>query len=299
MVDPRKQLIDAIPSRLIGEFGQRGHHKGRGPLSPYDPWWWPVTPSHVVGNWGLTIEQGARILPKWPVSEEDLPSGRKNDVFFSLCQVPPRALKATPNTESSFLGSLGATAGCIMVLGERPSFNRSFADAAGKLLECIAEIELHLVYENGRISEQRLLANKPGELGPLNVHVTDIVKFRGPTGRDDSGYDSKLPKIFDGPDPERMITLSVECLAAEIRLLDPVMILRTNLAKDAMEQIRQRHPEIVRTTFAAIDEHPGRVEVAHWKDQGAPADWLLRIREKLMKNVRLAEDVRSRFVLTL
>jgi hypothetical protein len=278
---PNKPLVEALVSKLIDQFGRRGHHKGRGPLSPYDPWWWPITPANVVGNWGLTPEQGARVLQQWQLQQWHLPPGHRNDVFFSLCYVPRRVTNA-----AILRGSIGATAKCIFVLGERPSFNRSFAHAAGKLFKRIGSIQGYDVLENN-------------ENGALNVHVSDVVKFRGPTPRDVPGYNSQPPLIFDGPDPERMIDISVECLAGELRLLDPVLVLRTHLAKRAMGEIRQRYPGAVKATFDEIEQHRGLVEVLHWSSDADPNNWRLRIREKLTKDSALAEQVGASFTLHL
>lgn len=305
MILPNKDLIDVITSKLINEFGKRGHHKGRGPMSPYDPWWWPVIPSNVVENWGLTSEQGARILEQWAPREWDLPPGRRNDVFSSLCHVPIRASRRTGTAtigvpdSTPFRGSLGATEKCIMVLGERPSFNRSFSAAASKLLKRIASIHVYSVPGNDCAAENQLLSAKAGEPGCLNVHVSDVVKFRGPTGRDGPGSNFELPLLFDAPDPERMITISVECLAEELRLLNPVMILRTDMARVAMKRIRQCYPGAIGSVFAEIDAHPGLVEVVHWTTDDGPANWPLRIRENLVNDSDVAERVRSSFELTL
>jgi hypothetical protein len=289
IVEANKSLVEALTSKLIEEFGKRGHHKGRGTLSPYDPWWWPATPANLVENWGLTREQGETVLQQWYP-----PAGHRNDVFASLCDVPLRV-----SNDVGFRGSIGATARCIFVLGERPSFNRSFASASTKLLKRIESLQAYYVFEINPLCDLKFIRAKADAEGSLNVHVTDVVKFRGPTPRDGPGCSSQLPLIFDGPDPERMIHVSVQCLEEELRLLDPVLILRTHLAKKAMGEIRSRYPDSGKAIFDEIEQHPGLVEVLHWSSDADSNDWPLRVRERLSKDTALTQRVGANFSLHL
>jgi hypothetical protein len=94
-----------------------------------------------------------------------------------------------------------------------------------------------------------------------------------------------------------MVDISVECLQGEIRVLEPVLILRTHLAKAAMEQIRDQYPSSVSDTFDQIEEHPGLVEVVHWSSN-SDSSWRLRIQERLTKDADLAARVESTFNLS-
>jgi hypothetical protein len=96
------------------------------------------------------------------------------------------------------------------------------------------------VFEINPVCDLKLIRSKTEEGGALNIHVTDVVKFRGPTVRDGPGRAPQLPLILDGPDPERMIDISVKCLAEELRLLDP-FARRGHTEQPAINQINIEH----------------------------------------------------------
>jgi hypothetical protein len=96
-----------------------------------------------------------------------------------------------------------------------------------------------------------------------------------------------------------MIDISVECLQEELRLLDPVLLLRTHLARRAMGEIRKRHPGAVKAIFDRIEQHPGLVEVLHWSSDKDRNNWPLRVRERLTKDAALAERLGANFNLYL
>lgn len=179
----------------------------------------------------------------------------------SLCEVPQNGAEYP-----DFGGSLAATSNCIMVLGERPSFNTSFGSAVSKLHKRIRTIGAAFTPEQDR--------------APSNTHVCDLVKFRGEPGF-----------ILDGPDPEAIISLSMNCLTAELDYLDPVLILRTDLARKAMRKIRRSFPHLVTVAFEKVDQHPGLVEVLHWSSNKGISNWPTSIKAKFDADPELSARV--------
>src|SRR5258708_2424105 len=95
-----RSIVDVIRFYLLNEFSRHDR----------DPWWWPLDPAKDLKDWGL--------LP----GDKDI-AGK----FRSLCPNEPT------RTFPGFLGSLGATPGCIFVVGERPSFGKHYAHYTGSI----------------------------------------------------------------------------------------------------------------------------------------------------------------------
>jgi hypothetical protein len=226
---------------LFGKFGTHPHKRRwqDGEPASYDPWWWPVDPASTPAHWGLSEE----------MSEE----------FWSLCEVPTKG-KAFPG----FTGSLGAQAGCVLILGERPSFSQSYARAVSRLHKRILLV--------AQIPELAGTAQRAG------FHVSDLIKIRG-------------DGLRDGLTPE-MLQLSLECLNEELKTLQPVLVLTTDMALNAM-QVALADFGIDKTLLSPLLAHPCLVPVPHWCNKPPPAEWQDRVRRHLQECARhLPECVR-------
>lgn len=231
---PFQPLVDLIRKHLLGEFRQHGIREGRtcirkGIGSPqyYDPWWFPVDPADQPECWGL--------LPT-EVME-----------FESLCEVYQHR-----KTFQGFRGTIGACPQAVFVIGERPSWNDSYA---GAVTDLVARLEL--LEKCPEVAE--FLGRAPG------FHVTDAIKIRG------SGITDNLPR--------RIVELSVKCLCAEFQLLQPVPMIILPVTKS---MARRRAGNVVRYLSeklgkeSCLDEilrHPMVVTVPHWTCLDDPHEW--------------------------
>jgi hypothetical protein len=73
--------------------------------------------------------------------------------------------------------------------------------------------------------------------------------------------------------------------------LDPLLILRTDLARKGMNAIRRCYPATVQNAFERIEECPGLIEVVHWSTNNRLTDWDDQIRTKLLEQQGLGEEV--------
>jgi hypothetical protein len=117
-------------------------------------------------------------------------------VFESLNAGAPHPSKDTRRYEA-FAGSVSAGSGCVWLLSSRPSTG-TFAGSVGTLYSA-------MVNEGA------------GREGIVEMHVTDLAKFRGP---DESDLGMS----------ERLYRISVECLLREYEATKPSLILITKLA---------------------------------------------------------------------
>ena len=198
---------------LASEFGQHGSTLHGAVMRPYDPWWWPVDPANTSELWGLKPEHEQQ--------------------FLSLCTVP-RGKSA--NLYSGFGGSLSAQRGSVFVVGERPSFNRSYANAVTYL--------------------HRLLPRP--QAGTRSLHFTDVIKFRG--------------KRLNDHLTKRMIEISTRCLVDEVELLDPSGVLITDMALDGLKAMAQSW-NLASVRLAPLIQDSRLKVVPHWKKHGATAAW--------------------------
>lgn len=224
-------LIEIIRGHLLHEFTkhiqdkERRAKRGRDkPLPEYcDPWWWPLDPANELKHWGLLPGDDA-----------------VDDKFRSLRPKQPRG--GYPH----FIGSLGAKAGCVFVIGERPSFAENYGNYMWKL--------------DRRLN---LLRNLP-ELGTFlqqapEFHVTDCIKFRG-------------DPLRDRPTNE-MLDISRRCLSAEFDLLNPKMVLVTCMAGEEVLQFLLHH--LQRRHL----RHSKFVVVPHWSREFNEDEWVTRVRD--------------------
>jgi hypothetical protein len=230
-VSVNSALVQIVQSLLVPEFRQHGRHPGRsryhdGKLIPadYDPWWWPVDPANSHAHWGLTSSQD------WE--------------FQSLCRVP-----RTGKEYESFGGSLGAEPGCVVVVGERPSFNDSYASAIRHL-----RVGLDLLRASTALTERLG--------GPPMFHITDLVKFRGMSFRDNLA--------------DKMLDISARCLEKEFVVLRPKIVLLTDMAEKRLREVDDR---LGRNTpvVGLILNHPMLVRVPHWSRAGSSTTWVTAI----------------------
>jgi len=229
-----KDLTDIIRCHLLDEFTKHGQDKERctkrgrnKPLPEYcDPWWWPLDPANELRHWGL------------------LPGDDAVDAKLrSLRPVEPGRSYPT------FLGSLGARAGCVFIVGERPSFCERYGLYMRKLYP-----RLNLLHSLPELADFLQQA--------AEFHVTDYLKFRGSDFQD---------KLCQG-----MIDISQRCLSAEFDLLKPKLVLLTCMAgKDVLEFLShhlQRH--LQRSKF---------VVVPHWSRRFDEHEWVSRVRDAIRK----------------
>jgi hypothetical protein len=155
-----------------------------------DPWWWPKGPGTVPEDWGLTN------LPASVI--ESLRAGARKDTR-----------SATPRY-SGFAGSVAAEEGCAWLVSIRPS-RGSFQASVGPLYTALAN-------------------RSPNASVLIEVHVTDLIKFRGPT---------RATECFAEID-EPMLQTSIDCLAAEYLSAKPSRILLVDLASKALTNPNSR-----------------------------------------------------------
>jgi hypothetical protein len=232
MLWPGGSIADLIRSHLLDEFDKHSR----------DPWWWPLDPATDLRHWGLSAD------------DKDVAAK-----FASLC--PSKPNRAYPG----FLGSLGATPGCVFIIGERPSFGKHYAHYVGALqrrlilLRRLPEL-VHLL--NGHQPE---------------FHVTDLIKFRG------QGFNDSLS--------ERMIAISLNCLRAEYELLKPKIVLLTCMAEERLPGYRRRSK--LQASFDATQFHwllrlkaggdrPLLIDVPHWSKGFAEHEWESRVRDAIL-----------------
>lgn len=218
------ELVALVRKHLLPLFRKFGSHPQRrrwqdGEAAFYDPWWWPVDPASSPADWGLSEEMA--------------------DEFWSLCEVP-RSGRGFPG----FQGSLGAKTGCIMILGERPSFSQSYAKAVTRLHKRITLVS--------QIPELKETVEETG------FHVSDLIKIRG-------------TNLRDGLTKE-MLSLSLDCLNDELQTLQPAMVLATGMAVDAMRNTLN-HFDIDETALSPLLSHSCLVAVPHWCASQPPQVW--------------------------
>ncbi len=208
-------LVALIRDHLVPEFGHHGKHPARsryfGDLpSPayFDPWWWPVDPANRPELWGL--------------------QSNERDQLNSLCEMP-----CDGNSYRGFQGTLGARVGCIMLIGERPSFNTRYGSAVSPVYKLL----------------KRLAAEHEKSLE--DFHVTDLIKFRGEPGRSREDLTSQ------------MIDVSVGCLSAELSALSPESVFLTDMANDLIQFVQSKL-NVLDKRLDSVVSHPRKVIVRHW-----------------------------------
>jgi hypothetical protein len=219
---------------LLPEFQKHGRHPGRRYLvdgqlvaARYDPWWWPLDPATKPEHWGLDAAH--------------------SDALQSLHE-----RRATSKQFPGFLGSLGAQRGCVFILGERPSFNVSYASAVTSLYEQIQ-----------RLSRMPELVERIGS--SVTFHVSDLLKFRGENWNDGL--------------TELMLEISGACLHEEMKLLQPSLVIVTDMARRRLQKVEQHLPAEV---VSQLREHPASIVVPHWKTARARSDgWSGMVRAAL------------------
>jgi hypothetical protein len=165
-------------------------------------------------------------------------------VFESLNAGAPHPGKDTRRYEA-FAGSVSAGRGCAWLLLSRPSAG-TFAGSVGTLYSAFVN-------------------EGAGQEGIVEVHVTDLAKFRGPDERD-IGMD------------ERLYRVSVECLLAEYEATNPALVLittlalkkltsRTSILTGARRSWAQDKATAPLNEFLTMLESSGRA-VPHWRSPG-------------------------------
>jgi hypothetical protein len=219
MLKINTDLQNIYLKHLASEFGQHGSTLHGGVPRSYDPWWWPVDPANSRQLWGLKPEQEQQ--------------------FLSLCTVPQRK---RASLYSGFGGSLCAQKNCVFVVGERPSFNRSYASAVTFL--------------------HRLLVR--AESITKSIHFTDVIKFRG----------KRLNDHLTKP----MIAISTRCFVDEVELSDPSGVVITDMALDGLKALVQPW-NVTSVRLAPLIQHSRLKVVPHWKKRGAAAAWTEALRD--------------------
>ncbi len=176
-------------------------------------------------------------------------------VFESLNAGAPHPGKRALRYEA-FAGSVSAGSGCVWLLSSRPSTG-TFAGSVGPLYGA-------------------LVNEAAGGEGIVEMHVTDLAKFRGPDDRD-TGMD------------ERLYRRSVECLLREYEATKPSLILITKLAlakltrsKSVLSDARRSWAADKGTSpfneFLVMLESCGR-RVPHWKSPDFSAAMTRELRD--------------------
>ena len=228
-------LVNIVQSILVPEFRRHGKHSSRTETARehrpayFDPWWWPLDPANEPADWGLLEQQ--------------------RDEFLSLCDV-----KVNGNKWSGFTGSLGATRGCIWVIGERPSFDNLY----GNVIRFLRQKMDALV-------DLPELADLCG--GPPDFHVTDLIKFRGNEGKAKEDLCN------------HMIELSAKCLSSEFQVLAPKMILITDFAERLLPYMKEKLNPLD-TRLDDIVNHPLKIVVPYWS-RPPHDEWARRIIHRL------------------
>jgi hypothetical protein len=151
----------------------------------YTPWWWPRSPGRFAADWGLDDNH---------VSE-----------YESLNRGASKRTSRSAGHEG-FVGSVAATMGTAWLLAIRPSTG-TFAGSVGPLYTS-------------------LLNHANGYDGTLvtELHVTDLVKFRGPTSA----------RSWTVGLTDAMLQTSIECLYDEYLATCPPIILVVDWARAAL-----------------------------------------------------------------
>jgi hypothetical protein len=197
-----------------------------------------LTPAYY-DPWWWPIDP-ARTIGDWGLVADD------GWILQSLCEA-----SAAGKRFPGFCGSLGARPGGIFVVGERPSFNTSYGAAVTHLY---AQIQpLLAAYDS---------IAPAGE--PYTCHITDLVKFRG-----QNWNDGLTPK---------MIEISARCLGEELQVLQPSLILITDMAAKRLAAVRNI------TGWAGLPTATPTLEVPHWKTRAVRQDsWCDRVTRHLGK----------------
>ena len=244
-----EKLVAIIREHLLEEFGNHGmpssnkswwsRRRNKSVPRYYDPWWWPLDPGYALGDWGL------------------LRSDSKPDekLYDSLCDVNLGSEKYP-----GFRGGLGARKGCVVVLGERPSFSVDYG-----------------WFVSGLKKRLPLLEAPPELLRFLGAnpvfHVTDLIKFRG------ANFEDQLT--------DTMIDISLRCLEAEFAELKPriVLIARTNErpGRSGLDLLRKRLGTTSSRTDFITKAPIISIDVPHWSPRSsqAPDIWAKRVVEGL------------------
>jgi hypothetical protein len=151
----------------------------------YQPWWWPTSPGRNASDWGLE--------PTQVLEYRSLSRG---------------AAKLTGHSAKygGFAGSVAAQRGAAWLLSIRPSAG-TFARSVGPLYTAMCN------YAN----------RYDGSVVP-ELHVTDLVKFRGPTAA--TSWTEGLS--------DTMLRSSIECLYDEYLAIAPPIILLVDWAIAAL-----------------------------------------------------------------
>lgn len=150
----------------------------------YEPWWWPKSPGYSADDWGLEKSQLAE--------------------YASLSRGSPKKLRR--RTYEGFVGSVAATKGAAWLLSIRPSAG-TFARSVGPLYNAMCNHASE--YDSSSVPE---------------LHVTDLIKFRGPTAA--TSWRSGLE--------DEMLRVSIECLYEEYAAICPPIVLVVDCARAAL-----------------------------------------------------------------
>ena len=120
-----------------------------------------------------------------------------------------------------------------MLIGERPSFNVLYGSAVSGVYALVS-----------RLAEQYAKSIE-------DFHVTDLIKFRGEPGRSTEDLCSQ------------MVHLSVDCLSAEFSILNPELVVLTDMANDLIPFVQSKL-NILDKRLDSIAKHPRRVIERHW-----------------------------------
>ena len=131
-----------------------------------------------------------------------------------------------------------------MILGERPSFSQSYAKAVTRLHKRITLVS--------QIPELKETVEETG------FHVSDLIKIRG-------------TNLRDGLTKE-MLSLSLDCLNDELQTLQPVMVLVTGMALDAMKTSLNDF-DMHEVALSPLLSHSCLVPVPHWCASQPPQAW--------------------------
>ena len=155
----------------------------------YKPWWWPKAPGRFAADWGLVDSQGSE---------------------YASLSAGGAKMTTRSATYEGFVGSVAATAGAAWLLSIRPSPG-TFARSVGPLYT--AMLNQANEYDGSVVPE---------------LHVTDLLKFRGPT---------KATSWTVGL-TDSMLRTSIECLYDEYTATCPQIILLVDWAGAALREVR-------------------------------------------------------------
>jgi len=174
----------ALNSDLVAAF-QKHLVPAFASQTEYQPWWWPTSLGRSASDWGLGPSQ---LLEYRSVSR-------------GAAKITARSAKL-----GGFAGSVGAQRGAAWILSIRPSAG-TFARSVHPLYTAMCN------HANGY----------DGSVVP-ELHVTDLVKFRGPTAA--TSWTEGLT--------DTMLKGSIECLYEEYLAIAPPIILLVDLAGVAL-----------------------------------------------------------------